>query len=140
MYYSASIKRESDRRTCWNFNARKRTKALKAPKFNTNPGAQIHLKLCKGVNYHVHVPHFPHLLEILPDVSHRFLLFWSETALIICRNFPKWFRCSLRFPSPKDKISSSNTDLGFTWSYQISIAVTQYFWSTEFLKNNSYVN
>ena len=49
IYYSASIKRESDRRTFWNFNARKRTKALKAPKFNTNPGAQIHLKLCKGV-------------------------------------------------------------------------------------------
>ena len=25
-------------------------------------------------HYHVDVPHFPHLLEILPDVSHRFLL------------------------------------------------------------------
>ena len=48
-----------------------------APEFHTNPEAQIQLKLSKVhcYHYHVDIPHFPHLLEILPDVSHRILLF-----------------------------------------------------------------
>ena len=66
-------------------------KREKAPKFNTNPGAQINLKLCKVhcYHYHVDVPHFPHLLEILPDVSRRILLFKSENCSNYLQEFPK---------------------------------------------------
>ena len=65
-------------------------KREKAPKSNTNPGAQIHLKLSKVhcYYYHVDVPHFPHLLEILPDVSRR-LLFKSENCSNYLQEFPK---------------------------------------------------
>ena len=61
----------------FSFNARKRTKVVKGSEIYTKAGAQIHMKLSKVHCYHYHVdmPHFRHLLEILPDVSHRILLF-----------------------------------------------------------------
>ena len=58
--------------------------------------------------------------------------FEVKTPLIVCTNFPKWFRFNLRFPHHKIRSTQNNTNLGFTWSYQISIMVTQYFGSTGF--------